>query len=193
MAGPFGQKQPPLYVSIQKILNKYPDGQIFKVKYIVTCIKAKTSEMPWFGVVTWSLCMSDILLSQEIIQNADDAGATAVHFYLDSRQHGTDYLVEPKLATFQGPSLLAYNDAVFTDDDWQSIQNMQQSSKVKDTFKVGKFGIGFNSVYHITGTCCSSFSAGECRIIILFMGMGNIVHVTSRNWDSFDMMGGWHH
>ncbi|CAI7990021.1 Sacsin [Geodia barretti] len=116
MAGTFGLKQPPLYVSIQKILNKYPDGQIFK----------------------------------EIIQNADDAGATAVHFYLDSRKHGTDYLVEPKLATFQGPALLAYNDAVFTDDDWQSIQRMQQSSKVKDPFKVGKFGIGFNSVYHIT-------------------------------------------
>jgi sacsin len=112
----FGQRQPPLFISIQKILDKYPDGQIFK----------------------------------EIIQNADDAGATAVHFYLDSRRHGTDYLVEPKLATFQGPSLLAYNDAVFTDDDWQSIQDLQQSVKTKDPFKVGKFGIGFNSVYHIT-------------------------------------------
>ena len=27
----FGQRQPPLYISIQKILDKYPDGQIFKV------------------------------------------------------------------------------------------------------------------------------------------------------------------
>ena len=27
----FGQRQPPLYVTIQKILDKYPDGQIFKV------------------------------------------------------------------------------------------------------------------------------------------------------------------
>ena len=27
----FGQRQPPLYVAIQKILEKYPDGQIFKV------------------------------------------------------------------------------------------------------------------------------------------------------------------
>ena len=27
----FGQEQPPLYVTIQKILDKYPDGQIFKV------------------------------------------------------------------------------------------------------------------------------------------------------------------
>ena len=29
---------------------------------------------------------------------------------------------------------------------------MQQSVKAEDPFKVGKFGIGFNSVYHITGT-----------------------------------------
>ena len=28
----FGQRQPPLYVTIQKILDKYPDGQIFKVR-----------------------------------------------------------------------------------------------------------------------------------------------------------------
>ena len=88
---------------------------------------------------------------QEIIQNADDAGASTVHFYLDNRRHGTRSLVEPQLARFQGPSLLAYNDAIFQDKDWQSIQDLQQSVKAEDPFKVGKFGIGFNSVYHITG------------------------------------------
>ena len=88
---------------------------------------------------------------QEIIQNADDAGASTVHFYLDNRQHGTRSLIEPALARFQGPALLAYNDAVFTDKDWKSVQDMQQSVKAEDPFKVGKFGIGFNSVYHITG------------------------------------------
>ena len=88
---------------------------------------------------------------QEIIQNADDAGASTVHFYLDSRQHGSLSVIHPELKKFQGPSLMAYNDAVFTDKDWQSIQDMQQSVKAEDPFKVGKFGIGFNSVYHITG------------------------------------------
>ena len=94
---------------------------------------------------------SFVTFPQEIIQNADDAGASTVHFYLDNRHHGTDTLVEPKLAEFQGPALLAYNDAVFTAEDWQSIQSLQQSVKTRDPFKVGKFGIGFNSVYHITG------------------------------------------
>ena len=40
---------------------------------------------------------------------------------------------------------------MFQEKDWQSIQDMQQSVKAEDPFKVGKFGIGFNSVYHITG------------------------------------------
>jgi len=74
-----------------------------------------------------------------------------VKFYLDSRQHGSTSLVHPGLAPFQGPALLAYNDAQFTDEDWKSIQNLQRSIKAEDPFKVGKFGIGFNSVYHITG------------------------------------------
>ena len=90
-------------------------------------------------------------MTQEIIQNADDAEASTVHFYLDNRSHGTKSLVYHSLAQFQGPALLSYNNAVFKEKDWQSIQDMQQSVKADDPFKVGKFGIGFNSVYHITG------------------------------------------
>ena len=55
------------------------------------------------------------------------------------------------LHRFQGPALFAYNDAAFSEWDWEGIQSLQQSGKAKDPFKVGKFGIGFNSVYHITG------------------------------------------
>ena len=96
--------------------------------------------------------MTDVcIVLQEIIQNADDAGARIVRFYLDGRQHGKQSLVKPELARFQGPALLAYNDARFEDSDWEGIQSLQQSGKVVDPFKVGKFGIGFNSVYHITG------------------------------------------
>lgn len=88
---------------------------------------------------------------QEIIQNADDAGARTVRFYLDSREHRTQSLVHQALEKFQGPALLAYNDADFKPQDWEGIQNFKQSGKKDDPFKVGKFGIGFNSVYHITG------------------------------------------
>ena len=86
-----------------------------------------------------------------MIQNADDAGAKTVQFYIDSRQHGSGSLVHPDLARFQGPALIAANDASFSDADWEGIQRLQQSIKAEDPFKVGRFGIGFNSVYHISG------------------------------------------
>ena len=92
------------------------------------------------------------LLFQEIIQNADDARARTVRFYLDHRQHGTQSLVHRDLERHQGPALLAYNDAEFEDADWEGIRNLQLSNKAEDPFKVGKFGIGFNSVYHVSGT-----------------------------------------
>jgi hypothetical protein len=50
----------------------------------------------------------------ELVQNADDAGATRVAFLLDARQHGTASLLGAGMAALQGPALLAYNDAVFS-------------------------------------------------------------------------------
>ena len=86
-----------------------------------------------------------------MIQNADDAGAKKVQFFVDSRSYGKESLVSPDLAQCQGPSLLSVNDASFSDKDWEGIQSLQQSVKADDPFKVGRFGIGFNSVYHLTG------------------------------------------
>lgn len=50
-----------------------------------------------------------------------------------------------------GTALYVYNDAVFTAEDWNGIQEIARSRKRDDPLKVGRFGIGFNSVYHITG------------------------------------------
>ncbi|XP_065842083.1 sacsin-like isoform X2 [Oscarella lobularis] len=89
---------------------------------------------------------------KELIQNADDAGATEVQFLLDARPdaYGRETLINPELARFQGPALYAQNNAVFKDSDWDSIQTLRRSVKEKDPLKVGRFGIGFNSVYHLT-------------------------------------------
>nr|XP_006819457.1 PREDICTED: sacsin-like [Saccoglossus kowalevskii] len=87
---------------------------------------------------------------KEIIQNADDAGATEVKFLYDNTEYPTDGLWSDKLKEFHGPALYAYNNAVFKDKDWFSIQRPEQSGKADDPLKVGRFGLGFNSVYHIT-------------------------------------------
>ncbi|XP_028319755.1 sacsin isoform X3 [Gouania willdenowi] len=87
---------------------------------------------------------------KELIQNAEDAGATEVKFLYDETEHGVESLWSPDMAQHQGTALYVYNDAVFTGEDWNGIQEIARSRKRDDPLKVGRFGIGFNSVYHIT-------------------------------------------
>uniref|UniRef100_A0A8C2Q1H3 Sacsin/Nov domain-containing protein n=1 Tax=Cyprinus carpio TaxID=7962 RepID=A0A8C2Q1H3_CYPCA len=91
---------------------------------------------------------------KELIQNADDAGASAVVFIHDERHYETHNLWTEKLGKYQGPALYAFNDAAFTEEDWDGIQKVGRSIKLDDPMKVGRFGIGFNSVYHITDLPC---------------------------------------
>ena len=87
-----------------------------------------------------------------MIQNADDAQAGHVGFLIDWRQHPTDDVMNPNFKEYQGPALYAWNSAVFKDNDWTSLGKINQSSKEEDVLKVGRFGLGFQSVFHITGT-----------------------------------------
>ncbi|XP_071319602.1 sacsin [Trachinotus anak] len=97
---------------------------------------------------------------KELIQNADDARATEVVFIHDERSYGTESLWTDDLAKYQGPALYACNNAAFTDEDWKGIQMAGRSVKRNDPNRVGRFGIGFNSVYHTTDVP-SIFSAGH--------------------------------
>ena len=74
-------------------------------------------------------------------------------FLLDAREnaYGSKRLVNETLGKYQGPALYAQNNAVFEPEDWDGIQRPYDSVKKDDPMKVGKFGIGFNSIYHITG------------------------------------------
>lgn len=54
-------------------------------------------------------------------------------FVLDHRSHPTKSLYHPDLADTQGPALLAFNDAEFTETDWKHIRSIQNSSKKTDT------------------------------------------------------------
>ncbi|XP_039546795.1 sacsin-like [Pimephales promelas] len=91
---------------------------------------------------------------KELIQNADDAGASRVVFIHDERHYETQSLWTEELGKYQGPALYAFNDAAFTEEDWEGIQRVGRSIKQDDPTKVGRFGIGFNSVYHITDLPC---------------------------------------
>ncbi|KAK3096651.1 hypothetical protein FSP39_002093 [Pinctada imbricata] len=117
-----GMIQPPLIHQLRNILTEYPDGgQILK----------------------------------ELIQNAEDAGANIMQIFYDQRAiiPSKEIIAEKKTpfrTYFKGPSLCFYNDALFTEKDWMGIKMMYNSIKVFDPLKVGKFGLGFKSVFHIT-------------------------------------------
>ena len=92
---------------------------------------------------------------KELIQNADDAEATEMVFILDSQDYSShnDSLVS-QLADWKylhsHPSLNVYNNKGFSDEDIKGIQNLSVGGKTGSRNTIGRFGLGFNSVYHIT-------------------------------------------
>ena len=91
----------------------------------------------------------DSSVCKELLQNADDAGATESKFIMDFRHLGTDTVLE-NWEELQGPALCFYNNKSFTRQDMHGIQNLGIGSKSHDALKIGQFGVGFNAVFHIT-------------------------------------------
>ncbi|KAF9119754.1 hypothetical protein BGW39_011952 [Mortierella sp. 14UC] len=86
----------------------------------------------------------------EFLQNAADARATECHFKLDMRTFKTDKVLSKEMAAWQGPALMIYNNAEFSDKDFGALCRLGVGNKGEDTSKIGRHGLGFNSVYHFT-------------------------------------------
>ena len=99
-----------------------------------------------------------ISIFKELIQNADDAKATVIKFCYDKRENqdlkNSNKLFDPEMAKLQGPSLLVFNDGVFTDNDFENLCKLGGATKLNEKDKIGKFGLGFCSVYNITDVPC---------------------------------------
>ena len=89
---------------------------------------------------------------KELIQNADDAGATEVKLLYDERanEDARNRLIDDGMREWQGPALWAYNDATFSDADFENITKLNGGTKEMDSEKIGRFGLGFNAVYNLT-------------------------------------------
>jgi len=69
----------------------------------------------------------------ELLQNAEDAGATSVHF-----------------ALHRDRLCITHNGRPFDDNDVRGICGLVEGTKSQNWTKIGKFGIGFKSVYAYT-------------------------------------------
>ena len=70
----------------------------------------------------------------ELLQNAEDAGASEVHFILNADRCEFEH----------------NGDQLFTIDDVKSITSIGSSTKADDPTSIGKFGIGFKAVFAYT-------------------------------------------
>jgi hypothetical protein len=68
----------------------------------------------------------------EMLQNADDAAASKAMFQ------------------FKAQDFLAWNDSIFSDQDWENLTSIASGGKRNEEGKIGTWGTGFLSVFHLT-------------------------------------------
>ena len=93
---------------------------------------------------------NDMDVFKELIQNADDAGSSEIHFILDLRNLTRNHVFDKQWERLLDPALLVFNDSYFTSRDIEGIQRLGEGSKRNANSKIGKFGVGFNCVYKLT-------------------------------------------
>lgn len=80
---------------------------------------------------------------KELIQNADDARASAFHLgWVPSWPSDTHPLLT-------GPTLLCLNDGEFRKADAKAICRLDEGAKGADAGTIGKYGLGMKSVFHL--------------------------------------------
>ncbi|MFS8069442.1 MAG: sacsin N-terminal ATP-binding-like domain-containing protein, partial [Byssovorax sp.] len=85
-----------------------------------------------------------LTILKEIVQNADDSGASRLHFVV--LRSGIKGATNPLL---RGPALVCVNDGSFTAENERAIRRMAGTSKAENPASVGRFGVGQKSVFHL--------------------------------------------
>lgn len=116
---------------------------------------------------------------KELLQNADDAGANLLNFgWSPGIPHGPDH----ELLT--GPAIFVINDGPFTPEDEQAIRRFGLGNKPDNRNKIGQFGLGLKSVFHL----CEAFlyvSDKYCDLCNPWSGIPG--HPAQERWDNFSL------
>ncbi|KIL64220.1 hypothetical protein M378DRAFT_163460 [Amanita muscaria Koide BX008] len=86
----------------------------------------------------------------EFVANASDAKAKHFGLLVDDHEGPTDKLFSTGMKAFQSPSLVVYNDGVFTQDDFKGIRETGIGGKRGKPDVIGYFGLGALSMFHFT-------------------------------------------
>ncbi|MBI4319207.1 MAG: hypothetical protein HY675_12020 [Chloroflexi bacterium] len=84
---------------------------------------------------------------KELVQNADDAGATVIDFGL------ADGIPSAEHPLLRGPALFVVNNGRFSQKDARAIRQMGLSNRAAEKSSIGKFGLGLKSIFHL----CEAF------------------------------------
>ena len=89
---------------------------------------------------------------QELVQNADDAGASIVKFLFDNRRIKDDFPISSEAIDWHtAPAFVVVNDGrSFNSQDWENLNKAPDTSSV-GSYQVGHFGTGFYASCHIAG------------------------------------------
>lgn len=84
---------------------------------------------------------------KELVQNADDAGATRLDIGIVPGISGCDH---PLL---RDPALIVVNDGGFTEANARALHQLGMSNRGAEDGTIGKFGLGLKSIFHL----CEAF------------------------------------
>lgn len=121
---------------------------------------------------------------KELIQNANDAGATRLD--LGWIPAGTGEAVHPLLGS---AALFAVNDGPFHPSDASNITRLGSNSKAGESTTAGRFGLGLKSVFHLCeaffylASSCNSEEPPLCRIFNPWSPQPNDEPSPYEHWD----------
>lgn len=80
---------------------------------------------------------------KELVQNANDAEASDINIYFSNG------IPNAKHELLRNPALIVYNNGNFTPRNERAIARIADNNKESDKSKIGKFGLGMKSIFHL--------------------------------------------
>lgn len=122
---------------------------------------------------------------KELVQNADDGGATTLRLaWLPGSP-------DPQHPLLGAPALIALNNGRFTEGDRDGLMRMGLGNKGGDIGKIGKFGLGTKSIFHVAEAFFFLDSTGDPELRSILNPWSphrhkDWDHVEDADWDYLD-------